>query len=61
MKNLKESWNKNKISVARPLPVVDITDISSAVLRRLIEEITNHQSFDGPRAFDRVHNRHNRS
>jgi len=39
---------------------VDISKIKSPVLMRLVEEVRNNQS-STIRAFDRVHNRHNRS
>lgn len=39
---------------------VDLSKIKSPVLLRLVEEVTNNQS-STIMAFDRVHNRHNRS
>jgi hypothetical protein len=38
---------------------VDITKIESSVLSRLVEEVKNNEP-STVRAFDRVHNRHNR-
>ena len=38
---------------------VDITQIESSVLSRLVEEVRNNEP-STVRAFDRVHNRHNR-
>lgn len=38
---------------------VDITQVESSVLSRLIEEVRNNEP-STIRAFDRVHNRHNR-
>ncbi len=37
----------------------DAHESESPVLARLIEEVRNERD-DGPRAYDRVHNRHNR-
>lgn len=39
---------------------VDITRLKSATLLRLVEEVRNDTP-DTVRAFDRIHNRHNRS
>ena len=38
---------------------VDLSKVSSAVLARLVEEVRNDEP-SSIRAFDRVHNRHNR-
>ena len=38
---------------------VDITQVESSVLSRLVEEVRNDEP-STVRAFDRVHNRHNR-
>jgi len=38
---------------------VDITKVESSVLSRLVEEVRNNEP-STIRAFDRVHNRHNR-
>lgn len=38
---------------------VDITQLESSVLSRLVEEVRNNEP-STVRAFDRVHNRHNR-
>ncbi len=38
---------------------VDISQIESSVLSRLVEEVRNNEP-STVRAFDRVHNRHNR-
>ena len=38
---------------------VDITQVESSVLSRLVEEVRNNEP-STVRAFDRVHNRHNR-
>lgn len=38
---------------------VDITQVESSVLSRLVEEVKNDEP-STVRAFDRVHNRHNR-
>ena len=38
---------------------LDAEETVSPVLTRLIEEVRN-ESTEGPRAYDRVHNRHNR-
>ncbi len=38
---------------------VDITRVESSVLSRLVEEVRNNEP-STIRAFDRVHNRHNR-
>ncbi len=38
---------------------VDITKVESSVLSRLVEEVRNNEP-STVRAFDRVHNRHNR-
>ena len=38
---------------------VDVTKIESSVLSRLVEEVKNNEP-STVRAFDRVHNRHNR-
>ena len=38
---------------------VDITQVKSSVLSRLVEEVKNNEP-STVRAFDRVHNRHNR-
>jgi hypothetical protein len=38
---------------------VDVTQVKSSVLSRLIEEVRNNEP-STVRAFDRVHNRHNR-
>jgi len=38
---------------------VDLTKVSSAALSRIIEEVRNGDA-STTRAFDRVHNRHNR-
>lgn len=38
---------------------VDIAQIESSVLSRLVEEVRNNQP-STIRAFDRIHNRHNR-
>jgi hypothetical protein len=40
---------------------VPLANIESATLRRLVEEVRNDIAYPGPRAFDRIHNRHNRS
>ncbi len=54
----------NKNPTPQPKPVinldVDISKIESSVLRRLIEEARN-ETPSTIRAFDRIHNRHNRS
>lgn len=39
---------------------IDVTKIKSTVLLRLIEEVRNDEP-STIRAFDRIHNRHNRS
>lgn len=39
---------------------VDTNGVPSAVLERLIEEV-RHESVQGPDAYNRTHNRHNRS
>ncbi len=38
---------------------IDITQVESSVLSRLVEEVRNNEP-STVRAFDRVHNRHNR-
>ena len=38
---------------------VDITQVESSVLSRLVDEVRNNEP-STVRAFDRVHNRHNR-
>ena len=38
---------------------IDITKVESSVLSRLVEEVRNNEP-STVRAFDRVHNRHNR-
>ena len=42
------------------LPDAGINDVSSPTLARLIEEVRNEESFT-PNAYNRLHNRHNRS
>jgi hypothetical protein len=39
---------------------LDINDASSPTLARLIEEVRNEEEFT-PNAYNRLHNRHNRS
>lgn len=53
--NAVEEWTR-----ARLVEDIDITKIKSAVLARLVEEVRNNEP-DTIRAFDRIHNRHNRS
>jgi hypothetical protein len=56
------------MSETPPLPdlwAIDLDQVESAVLRRLIAEVQWDLAEDGPahgvpRAYDRVHNRHNR-
>jgi hypothetical protein len=50
--------------IFRPANVdIDLNKIDSTVLRRLINEIRHDKDAgrNGPRMFDRIHNRHNRS
>lgn len=42
------------------LPDADIDEVSSPTLARLIEEVRNEEEFT-PNAYNRLHNRHNRS
>lgn len=39
---------------------IDVTDISSPTLARLIEEVRNEEAHNA-HAYNRMHNRHNRS
>ena len=39
---------------------LNVTAVSSPVLARLIEEVRNERA-EGPHAYNRMHNRHNRS
>jgi hypothetical protein len=43
-----------------PKAVIDVKDIKSAVLRRLVAEVRAEKS-DSPARYNRIHNRHNRS
>ena len=47
-------------TVTIELPDADIDDVSSPTLARLIEEVRNEEEFT-PNAYNRLHNRHNRS
>ena len=57
--NQVESVNPVQQQTYLPNLDVDITQVKSSVLSRLVEEVRNNEPSTG-RAFDRVHNRHNR-
>ena len=44
----------------RELQEIDVKEISSPVLARLIEEVRNEETHNA-QAYNRMHNRHNRS
>jgi hypothetical protein len=44
-----------------PVGEIDLATVDSAVLRRLIEEVRNEEAEGRPNAYNRIHNRHNRS
>ena len=45
---------------ADELPEIDVCDLSSPTLARLIEEVRNEEAHNA-HAYNRMHNRHNRS
>lgn len=47
-------------TVTIELPDADTNDVSSPTLARLIEEVRNEEEFTA-NAYNRLHNRHNRS
>lgn len=49
---------KPKLQLPDDVLAIDVADIPSPVLRRLIEEV--RQDPQGRRRYDRSHNRHNR-
>ena len=58
---------QNTLTIAEELPKadndlseIDVRQIPSPVLARLIEEVRNEES-SNPNAYNRYHNRHNRS
>ncbi len=41
--------------------VIDINEVESVTLRRLIQEVTVEKTSGSPHYYNRIHNRHNRS
>ena len=57
-----ENWQLEVPVDPKSPEVLDVTELlaSSPVLARLVEEVRNEQ-VDQPHAYNRMHNRHNRS
>lgn len=52
--------DEEKNKSARPVNEISVSEISSPVLARLIEEVRNEEIYS-INAYNRMHNRHNRS
>jgi len=54
-----DPYNETPLEVDSGRPILDAEKISSAVLRRLIEEVRTDK-LEPANAYNRTHNRHNR-